>query len=740
MSRTTLALLLSCLATAAQAQVPVLVSVRAGASSEPIAGALVILVSGGRSVRTDRAGEARFLDVMLPDSVRVVHIGFAPLTLPIDPAAPRVFATLESRPPTLGEISVVADPAAQEMTAGGTWVIPRALVRDAPAAIEPDVLRSLALLPAVSFSSVLSARPILRGYDAGETSIRIDGFELVNPYHIARAFSALPAEAIREIAVSPAVSSPADGGTVSGIVDLRGRVATNETGERGSLMLSPGSLSGAYGNRNLLPIFLSARRGLIETVSSLAPDASAPYAFVDLYGRSRFDLLGRDLDITAYLSRDRLGRPAKMRWTNALLGARARIATGERHSIDATLSATRFTLFSAESQLDSMTFSWGEMNRVGAGVTWQRLGATGQFTTGLQLDLRTVSSDVPNGRYRGLRRRQDHDLPVGQVFAGWSRPLVRGTLDLGLRLDATGSASILQPRVSWRRPIGSRAALTLAYARAGRLFQTVTDPQAEPTFEFVDLWFAAGTDSIPVPSAHHAEATLVWALGSIRGSAAAYVSRGSGVGELRPLTDPLAAPGAMRFGDARTMGLETRLAIGGGGASRTSAALIYVISSSERRWDVRGWIPWQLDRRHLVRAQLTAAPGRWSLGFAAEAMSGQPMRLVTQILRHPRPEVVSQLPVGEGSPSYVYAPEGGVRGPGVFRMDAQVFRRFGGPGSSNIDVGLSVTNFGFGPASPLEPIDVFEMLGGGVDHSRGVPYQRRFDVPAVPSILVRITF
>src|SRR5690606_11672587 len=106
--------------------------------------------------------------------------------------------------------------------ADNTWVIDATVVEAAPPAVEPDVLRALALAPSVSFSSIRSSRPLIRGIDADDTGFSIDGHEVVNLYHIGRSFAGFPQIAAEQVAVTSQPTRVDIGHTTSGRVEIRG--------------------------------------------------------------------------------------------------------------------------------------------------------------------------------------------------------------------------------------------------------------------------------------------------------------------------------------------------------------------------------------------------------------------------------------------------------------------------------------------------------------------------------------
>jgi hypothetical protein len=95
-------------------------------------------------------------------------------------------------------------------------------------------------------------------------------------------------------------------------------------------------------------------------------------------------------------------------------------------------------------------------------------------------------------------------------------------------------------------------------------------------------------------------------------------------------------------------------------------------------------------------------------------------------------------------PAYLYAPEGSARGNPTLWLDVGTRVRLDGPWRMHTELGFAVTNLVYGPVAPLEPVSPVEALfPGGLPATgvvRGVPYRRRFSLPPVPSVTVRIAF
>ena len=201
-----------------------------------------------------------------------------------------------------------------------------------------------------------------------------------------------------------------------------------------------------------------------------------------------------------------------------------------------------------------------------------------------------------------------------------------------------------------------------------------------------------------------------------------------------------------RYGRSRGTGLEVQLALRGDSARANALSVSYVLSWAHRDWD-GSWVPWSLDRRHLFRLDARRSFGKhWSASVAFEAMSGAPITPVDGVLIVGFPDATGHgvtRDLGQGfGPAYVYGEENSARSSGTARVDLAARYAFTGPGHSRMTLGFSVLNAGFGPVAPLQPsAPGFQpsSVPGGVLQGR-VRYERMFDLPAVPSLTLRVEF
>ena len=694
-----------------------------------------VRIEGGATGVTDRFG--RFvLTTRFPARLIVARIGSRPDTLLLTEApSDLVRITLLAAPIQIADLVVEGerdlDPA---LGSFGRWTVPKD-GGGAPAIVARDVLRDLAATPAVTQSTLLSVRPLIRGYDAGEVTLLLDGFDLPTPYHLARAFSALPTEAVEQTSVRTAPLDPSIGGTTGAAVDSVGRVGGGGPGERGGVGLTPVSIDAWLGGGRTVRGFLAGRVTTITSAARLA-GRRLPYGFKDAYGSAVFAPGGLPrVRVTGFLSRDSAGESSGdqwMRWGTSLLGARADAWRGRTSRFEVSAHYSAFDEVVNHIAISSAVIDVkNDFSRLGLGLEWSRAAGRSRAVIGLAPGWRHIINRVAASG--SDLATTDQDVRVGELgaYAAYSHAVGTAQVDWGLRVDRAGENTAWQPRVRAAIPVGREVTLEAGVGRSARLYHSITDPRSMPEIVFYELWLEAGKNGVPMARIDHYSVAATWRRGgaSLRGTL--YASRGRGIVELRPETDQQVAPAEYRIGEARTSGLEAQA---GWSGERSALTASYALTWSERDWGA-GWIRWRQDRRHLFRLAAQTERGAWRLSALGEFQSAAPLTPVDHIADGTVPDPGSGTPFPRAV--LVYGRENSANGAPTFRTDLGLERRFHGPWGSRGALTLSVTNLSFGPLAPIGPVKPTDV---GFDPANGAQYQRLFEMPAIPSFGLRFEF
>ena len=281
----------------------------------------VLIVDAGRGTTTDESGRFRIEEVEPGTyTVRVSFVGF-------ETAEPRV--TLD--PGQVATLDVALDPVDMDLdgvTVTGQRVEERALgtetitpeeVKNLPTVLEPDLFRSLQLLPGVKAASDFSSGLYIRGGSPDQTLIRLDQSTIYNPTHVFGFFSTFNPDAIGDVVLYKGGYPARYGGRLGAVVDIQNRRGEREETEGG---LSLGLLaSRAYGTGPFEAggrsgsWMLAARRSTIEPLlagmqAANVEDIPEGFYFWDVNAAIRYDLSSNDeLFLSLYAGRDQLDFP-----------------------------------------------------------------------------------------------------------------------------------------------------------------------------------------------------------------------------------------------------------------------------------------------------------------------------------------------------------------------------------------------------------------------------------------------
>ncbi len=191
-------------------------------------------------------------------------------------------------------------------------VLPMTSLKKMPAMGEPDLLRSLQLLPGVQTSSDYSSGLYVRGGGPDQTGILLDQVRLYNPSHAFGFFSTFNPDAIKDVTFYKGAYPARYGGNLGAVLDVQNRDGNRRRfSNRGGVSLissrfmSEGPLGRgswmAAGRRTYIDPALRALRRAVDDLDGLG------YWFYDLNARINTQLTPDDnLMVSAYGGEDHL--------------------------------------------------------------------------------------------------------------------------------------------------------------------------------------------------------------------------------------------------------------------------------------------------------------------------------------------------------------------------------------------------------------------------------------------------
>ena len=177
--------------------------VREASSGEPISYANVFLSNTALGAATSRDGYFVITDVPKGEyEFNVTMIGYSVYKEKIsvsDTASIRLEILLKEEVIETSEILVTAERQKFERAIESSQIsLDLREINSVPAFIEPDIFRTLQMLPGVQTSSDFSSALYVRGSTPDQNLIMLDGIAIYNPYHLGGIFSTFNTDAIKE--------------------------------------------------------------------------------------------------------------------------------------------------------------------------------------------------------------------------------------------------------------------------------------------------------------------------------------------------------------------------------------------------------------------------------------------------------------------------------------------------------------------------------------------------------------
>lgn len=282
-------------------------------SGEPVADAQVLLA--GRRQASDSAG--RFLHTAVPAGdhrMEVRRVGFRPVSLVIAIRAGdtvRVEVRIVELPVQLPGITAQAESPERRRFEREAQTSSRSLdVRDiaaVPSLIESDLMRTVQLLPGVVSRSDYSVGLNVRGGDADQNLVLLDGQVVFNPFHLGGLLSTFPDQMVQGLDFLAGGFPARYGGRLSSVLDITGRTGRGDR-HHGSASVSllstrvhaEGPLPGGSGSW-----IAAARRTYADQLVAVLTAETFPYHFQDLLGRVTVnEVAGGTLSLIGFLSGD----------------------------------------------------------------------------------------------------------------------------------------------------------------------------------------------------------------------------------------------------------------------------------------------------------------------------------------------------------------------------------------------------------------------------------------------------
>jgi outer membrane receptor protein involved in Fe transport len=674
--------------------------VRDASTGETLLQANVVVQGTGEGTATNNAGYYT-LRGLAPGTYTVVfsYVGFQTRTEEVTLEAGEERRLDAELPPAdlEGEEVVVTGESEGEQIERqiGTDRLRTATITELPSVLQPDVFRSLSLLPGVTTASDYSSNLYIRGGGPDQTLVLLDGTTVYNPTHFFGFFSTFNPDAIKDVQLYKGAYPAQYGGRLGSVVSIYNKDGNRRETTGGlsvGLLSSRAYIEGPYGGADDRPAgsyMVAVRRSTLEPVLAALRSTDTEgipddFSFYDVNAKINYDAGPDDkLSLSFYGGQDFLviepqidtrfdvnygNQTVSANWTH-LFGDQVFSTvtlTGSRYKSTptASLGGTRFTQengvrdFSLNADVE---YTPNEAHTVKSGLRSSTLAFTlrntfdgnetfDQFITGQRVALYAQDTYEPNDTW---------------------------TLKGGLRgtYFSSGNFWRFSPRLSVDYNLTSSVQLQAAY---GRYHQFLT-LETSQLFTAFDNWLMADT-GVPPSSGNQAALGVKARLGAgVNLEVEGYGRTMRDLFEQDPfLPDDAGVPyaGRFHFGDGRAYGLEVLVRRQEGALN---GFLSYTLSRTERRFpnvnlspdDEPQYYPPNYDRTHsltlVTNYELT---DHWTVSGTFNYNTGKAYTQPEQ--RYER--VGSPFQSGPGGDNVFISPFNNARLPAYHRLDVGVSR------------------------------------------------------------------
>jgi hypothetical protein len=542
----------------------------------------------------------------------------------------------------------------------GTMSLTPSAISAVPSIGEPDVLRTVQLLPGVNARNDFSSGYNVRGGESDQNLILLDGYPIYNPFHLGGLFSTFLDETVGEIELLTGGFGASHGGRLSSVLDVRSAEPVRP-GVHGTAAISVIASSLTIGSaredgRGFWT--LSGRRTYADKLVSLLSDRSFPYHFSDaqLHAERNIGRGNARLALTAYAGSDVLdgdfrqfgdssragGGTFGFNWANTVVGLTLRdvwrdharlplLGAADSVGAEQRASVTRFYT-GLDLGEGALTLSNGvtETQLAGA-VHWHRAGH--QRRLGYEVSRYHVAYDVGSASTRTqiFSLRQQPNAEAAYYEETW-RPARRLIVEAGLRAEHLDSRSWsgLSPRASAKYFVNPDLAVSVAGGSYRQWLHSLN--REDIPVRIFDFWVASDP-YVEVSSATHLVLGVERWMGPSRFfRVEGWLKRYDHLLEQNTADDP--ARRGDEFVDAQGTSYGADLVLRQLDVGPFSGWLSYTYGVSLRDRDSVGYWPGH-DRRHNVNLVGTWRAGRrYTFGARLGVASGTPYSdIVGQVIR-----------------------------------------------------------------------------------------------------------
>ncbi|MBN2857986.1 MAG: TonB-dependent receptor [Candidatus Delongbacteria bacterium] len=359
--------------------------------------------------------------------------------------------------------------------------------------IQPDLFRTIQMLPGVVSVSDYSTGLYIRGGNSDHNLILYDQITVYNPSHLFGVFSSFITDALRDSKLIKSAYPAEYGGRLGSVLDIRSRDGNKERYE-GNLSLSlfagEGVLTGPLYKGGFL---LAARRSYIDPILEMLGDEYPSYYFWDGQGQVYQDLGADDrLIFSTYTGSDNLSFrqfDMDMTWGNETYALRWRRVFSPKLYSNTKLSYSAFNI--GMDAFGSIKYT-NEIGDISLKNTTEYFAANDLvLRSGFEIQRFFISFDQSFGENKLMDIEGSYYI-YSLFFDGTKTWNSKFTFKPGLRFEYNPILNdahriILSPRISLKYMLPDFSSVTLS---GGRYYQNLfTVQQENQSLQIIDNWF-----------------------------------------------------------------------------------------------------------------------------------------------------------------------------------------------------------------------------------------------------------
>jgi len=493
-------------------------------SGEPVLGATVLVVGSRAGAIADSSGLYVIANVPAgPLTLRARFIGYADADRSIEVQAGDVRTIDFTLVETIASLSAMrseAKPAERELfetkPSVGVTFIPGKVLSTVPRLGEADILRAAQLLPGVEARNDFTAGLNVRGGEADQNLILLDGYPIFNPFHLGGLFGTFIDGAVGNLEIRTGGFPARFGGRLSSVVDVQSAEETRSSlhgAATVSMLASSLSLSSTFGEGRGSWMVAARRTYLDKVLKALGKDA-LPYYFRDAQAHGTYNPSSKtSIALTIYEGRDDLGADLSKAngdadgggfsfwWGNRVAGVTVTRSLTDSVRVRQRASYSRFKtaldLGNGALQLNDVV----QETSVDGSIEFQH--AKHLPSIGYQLGKNDMTYTVGSKSSSAeLLREVQSPLSLSAYVTDVWRPSARTIIEAGLRYERLQHSNwqAMSPRISAKFFLTRDLAVSAAYGKYSQWLHSLA--REDIPVRLFDFWTAS--DSLtPVARATH---------------------------------------------------------------------------------------------------------------------------------------------------------------------------------------------------------------------------------------------